>query len=72
MWVRSGRGFDSPRLHQMDIAADEVNFSLPGVHPLGPTWFRRGEETDADDSEGDARYAHNLRNANDERFLQAA
>lgn len=32
---------------------------------MGPTWLRRGEQTEADGSEGDARYAHIMIIAND-------
>jgi len=47
-------------------------FSDKQTYWVGPTWFRRGEDAEADGSKGDARNAHNLVNANDDVYAVAA
>jgi len=39
---------------------------------MGPTWFRRGEDAEADGSKDDARNAHKLVNANSKYSMKDA
>jgi len=73
--VRSGRGFDSRRLHPIRLqccSAVRVSLLDQQTYWVGPTWFRRGEDAEADGSKDDARNAHNLVNANDDVYAVAA